>query len=484
MTAPRFAVEAIDLFERQIRLRMPFRFGVVTLTAAPQAYARARIRLENGGPSEGAAAEMMAPKWFDKDPGLSDEDNVEQLRGSLALAREAYLASGANTAFGHWREHYAAQIERGAQAGLNSLSACYGPALIDRALLDALCRALGVAFNRAMKSNLPGIEAPDLDMSTFLTGLTPQTTIAARHTVGLSDPITAAELGQRVNDGLPETLEEVVAQYGQRHFKLKVDGDPRAAVERLAAIASVLDRIEAPYHATLDGNEQYGDVDGALELWRRVVQEPRLARFARSVLFVEQPIRRGSALARNISPLAREIPVIIDESDDSLEAFPQARKLGYAGVSSKTCKGLYKSFINAARCAAWNRDAGGERYFMSGEDLTVQAGIALQQDLALVSLLGIRHVERNGHHYVNGMAAAPASEQNAFLAAHPDLYQRSYGAVRPLIRNGMLAIGSLDCPGYASGALPDWEALPSMKVAAQTEAKSPTSRLTSSGTSS
>ena len=35
MTAPRFAVEAIDLFERQIDLRMPFRFGVVTLTAAP-----------------------------------------------------------------------------------------------------------------------------------------------------------------------------------------------------------------------------------------------------------------------------------------------------------------------------------------------------------------------------------------------------------------------------------------------------------------
>lgn len=202
------------------------------------------------------------------------------------------------------------------------------------------------------------------------------------------------------------------------------------------------------------------------------------------MLFVEQPIRRQSALAHDISPLAREIPVIIDESDDSLDAFPQARKLGYTGVSSKTCKGLYKSFINAARCAAWNREERGERYFMSGEDLTVQAGLALQQDLALVSLLGIRHVERNGHHYVNGMAAAPESEQRAFLAAHPDLYHRSHGAVRPLIRDGMLAIGSLDCPGYASGALPDWEALPSMNVAAQTEAKSPTSRLTSSGTSS
>ena len=43
-SAPRFRVTAIDLLERDVKLRMPFRFGVVTLTAAPQAFARARIR--------------------------------------------------------------------------------------------------------------------------------------------------------------------------------------------------------------------------------------------------------------------------------------------------------------------------------------------------------------------------------------------------------------------------------------------------------
>jgi hypothetical protein len=104
----------------------------------------------------------------------------------------------------------------------------------------------------------------------------------------------------------------------------------------------------------------------------------------------------------------------------------------------------------------WNREEGSERFFMSGEDLTVQAGLALQQDLALVSLLGLTHVERNGHHYVNGMAGLPDGEQAAFLGAHPDLYERSHGAVRPHIKNGKLSIGSLDCPGYASRAMPDW----------------------------
>jgi hypothetical protein len=96
---------------------------------------------------------------------------------------------------------------------------------------------------------------------------------------------------------------------------------------------------------------------------------------------------------------------------------------------------------------------------MSGEDLTTQAGLAVQQDLALVNLLGIGHVERNGHHYVDGMAALPAAEQQAFLEAHPDLYERSHGAVRLRIRDGRITLASLDAPGYASAAMPDWSAM-------------------------
>jgi hypothetical protein len=152
-----------------------------------------------------------------------------------------------------------------------------------------------------------------------------------------------------------------------------------------------------------------------------------------------------------------EKPVIIDESDDSLDAFPRAKALGYRGVSSKTCKGIYKSLTNAARCAQWGSD-----YFMTGEDLTIQAGLALQQDLALVSLLGLAHVERNGHHYVNGMAGVPEREQEAFRSNHADLYERSHGAVRLKIAEGKITMRSLDCPGYASRAVPDWTAMKEM----------------------
>ncbi|HSA89766.1 MAG TPA: enolase C-terminal domain-like protein [Burkholderiales bacterium] len=437
----RFWVKEIDFFERDVRLRMPFRFGVVTLTAAPQAFVRVKILLENEKQSEGAAAELLAPKWFDKNPALSNEQNFDQLRASMRKAAEVYLAGGLDTAYGHSRPTV-------------GLVENFGPALLDRALLDALCRALGISFYAAVRDNVPGIGFAGLDLPRFLKTLKPASQIAARHTVGLLDPMTLRDVRSPVNDGLPETLEQVIARYGHRWFKLKVGGDVGADVARLGAIAAVLDRIEEPYHASLDGNEQYEDAPQVLELLEAISSEPRLKRLAESIVFIEQPIKRQNALESDVGALAARKPVIIDESDDSLDAFPRAKALGYRGVSSKTCKGIYKSLVNAARCAAWGPD-----YFMSGEDLTIQAGLALQQDLALVSALGLAHVERNGHHYVNGMAEVPQVEQERFLDSHPDLYERSHDAVRLRIEKGLIRIGSLDCPGYASRAMPEWKSM-------------------------
>jgi L-alanine-DL-glutamate epimerase-like enolase superfamily enzyme len=414
------------------------------------------------------AAELLAPKWFDKNPALSNEENFEQLRHALRLAAESYTQDRtARPAFGHFAAHYAELIAAGAKAGLNPLVANFGPAQLDRAILDALCRMEGCSFYDAVRGNRAGIDPrllPDaladlagFDMSRFLAALGPSQTIAARHTVGLVDVIAGHP--KQVNDGLPESLEEAVARYGHTCFKLKVGGDIAADLARLAEIAAVLDKIAEPIVISLDGNEQYDDIEAAQALWRRMAETPALRRLTDSILFVEQPIARAHALGCEVSALSAARPVIIDESDDDLTAFPRAKARGYRGVSSKCCKGLYKSILNAARCALWNAEAGAPRYFMTGEDLTTQAGLAVQQDLALVNLLGLGHVERNGHHYVNGMMGLPEAEQDAFLAAHPDLYERSHGAVRLSIDKGRLAIGSLAGVGFASGAEPDWGSL-------------------------
>jgi hypothetical protein len=465
---PLFAIREIELYERPVVLRLPFRFGVVTLTHCPQAFMRSRIALPDGRSAWGAAAEMLAPKWFDKNLALSNEDNFEQLRDVLRMARAAYLGDGASaTAFGHFARHHDAHARAATAKGYNPLLASYGPALIDRAVLDAACRLADVSFYAALRGNLPGIgndaarpEFNAFDFDRFLRGLQPAAAIDARHTVGMLDAITARDLtGDEPRDGLPTTLEQVVATYGHRYFKLKVGGRLEADLGRLEAIAAVLDRSAAPYFVTLDGNEQFADVGGVAELVAGIRNRPALARLWASTLFIEQPLARDAALDTDIARTALGKPVVIDESDGGLDAFERAQARGYTGVSSKTCKGLYKSVLNAARCAAWNAAAGAARYFMSAEDLTTQAGLSVQQDLALVGLLGITHVERNGHHYVNGMAAESEGEQQAFLRAHPDLYERTHGAVRLAIRDGRIALGSLDVAGYASAAMPDFDGM-------------------------
>jgi hypothetical protein len=194
-------------------------------------------------------------------------------------------------------------------------------------------------------------------------------------------------------------------------------------------------------------------------------ETPALGRLAQAVLFIEQPIKRSVALGRPVGALARETPLEIDESDGELSSFPRAVALGYTGVSSKSCKGFYKSLLNAARIAKLNGEAGEARYFMSGEDLTTWAGLSVQQDLALVSLLGLAHVERNGHHFIDGMSFAPAAEQEAFVAAHPDLYLRQGGPARLRITDGRLSIGSLACPGFGVNAAMDFSAMRDMPAA-------------------
>jgi hypothetical protein len=468
--APVLSVREVALHERPVRLRLPFRFGVVTLTECPQAFAHVRMELADGRTAWGGAAELMAPKWFDKNLALSNDDNFEQLRGVLRLARDAYLADATPaSAFGHFARHHETHQAASAARGWNPLLASYGPALIDRAILDALCRALGISFYDAVRRNAAGVGSAHpqfaaFDWPGFLQTLKPADTIAARHTVGLVDAITDDDLTAPVNDGLPESLAQVISRHGHRHFKLKVAGRIHDDVARLTRIASVLDRVDGDYLVSLDGNEQYDDTAGVAELLARLQAAPALQRLWRAIAFVEQPITRKAALDVDVRAIAAIKPVIVDESDGELDAFVRAREHGYSGISSKTCKGVYRSLLNAARCAGWNGEQHPPRYFMSGEDLTTQAGLSVQQDLALVNLLGITHVERNGHHYVNGMAALPASEQQAFLDAHPDLYERSHGAVRLRIDQGRIALASLATPGYASAAHPDWSAMAPLRA--------------------
>jgi hypothetical protein len=448
----RIAVRDVAFFERPVRFVRPFRFGAVVINDTPQMFVRVEIEVEGKESSVGASAELLVPKWFDKRAQLSPDETVEELRRSLVIARDLYLSgSSFETAFGLHARRIAAQVEACAREDIPPLAAAYGPAEIDKAVLDALLRALGVNFFDGMSQNIAGIDArlsPDLrddDIAKFLAGCRRLERVAVRHTVGLDDRIEG-------KGGVADAVENA----GARYFKLKLNGDPEHDAARLTRIGNELATLPHDCRVTLDANEQYSDLTALAALVDRLDHDSGLRPIAAKLLYIEQPMPRDITRQSPLGSLARR-NLIIDEADDSYDAFPHARALGYRGISSKSCKGIYKSIVNATRAAKWSGER--EKFFVSGEDLTCQAGLCVQQDLALGALIGVTHAERNGHHYVDGFSDTPAPEAEAFRAAHPDLYVREGESVRLSIHDGDLLTGSLTSPGFATGVHPNWSAL-------------------------
>jgi L-alanine-DL-glutamate epimerase-like enolase superfamily enzyme len=448
----RLAMRNIAFFERQIPFARPFRFGAVTINASVQVFVRVEIEVEGKGVATGASAEMLAPKWFDKRPHLSAEETSAELRRSLDIARELYLAQkDFDTAFGLHAACYGAQVDACTKEDIPPLAAGFGPAEIDKAILDALLRAAGVNFFDGMAENIAGIDArlsrdlADGDITSFLSSRRRLERVAIRHTVGLDDKVDG-------EGGVADVKENA----GARYFKLKLGGDVEADTARLIRIGRELLRLPYDYRVTLDANEQYADLAALSILADRLDRGSALKPIASKLLYVEQPMPRDVAMATPLGALASR-DFIIDEADDSYDAFPLARTLGYRGISSKSCKGLYKAIINATRAAKWSAEGG--KTFIAAEDLTCQAGLGVQQDLALGAFIGVTHAERNGHHYVDGFAATPPAEAQAFMAAHPDLYRSDGGTIRLAIHDGDLLTGSLTKSGFATSVHPDWSTL-------------------------
>lgn len=431
-------ITAIDLFERPVPFTHPFRFGAVTVDGAPQAYVRVVAEVDGHGPATGGSAELMVPKWFDKDPAKTPAQTIDDLRTSLLLAAGAYRGAY-GTAFAIHADRHAAHVAACGALGLPPLVAAYGMAELDKAVLDALCRAAGLGAWAALGANLPGLDArltPDLDdagIAAFLATARPVPSMPIRHAVGYLDDVAA----------LPGTL----VATGCRYVKLKLSGDPAADRIRLMAIAAALPADVLG--ASLDANEQYDSA--ALPALHAILDDPALRPIRERLIYVEQPVARGTLA---LGEFAAAFPCVMDEGDDSYAAFPDALRAGWRGVSVKSCKGPYKGLLNALRA----QRAGA---MLTSEDLTAQPGLALQQDLALAAFLGLPHGERNGHCYTAGFA--DADEAARFGQAHPTLYD----GMRLRVEGGTLPTGGLGAAiGYGTAAHPDWAALPPLRTPA------------------
>lgn len=454
-----------DLWIQNMRLRMPFRFGIVTLTECPHLFLRARVQVD-GRQTWGMAADVLPNKWFTKDPNSAYRDDIADMLKVIRSACDVGIAGGKHPSlFEWWERTYQAQYAWAGGWGYPPLLAGFGASLVERAVIDAFCRAHEAPFSRVLRENRLGIRlgrlSPELAGAepADLLPQSPLRQVIVRHTVGLTDPLTDADIppSDRANDGLPQSLEAAVAAYGLTHFKIKLSGDVAADSTRVSAIAALLDRLVGDRYAfTLDGNENFKAVAPLREFWQALSAEPRLAAFLKKLIFVEQPLHRSVALgdeaAAELLRWSERPPIIIDESDSTLESCRTAIESGYAGASHKNCKGILKGIASACLLEHRRRQNPTRPYILSAEDLTNVGPIALMQDLCVVASLGIPHAERNGHHYFKGLSMFPPAVESAVLDAHGDLYHRFGAHAAVNVHHGIVNIGSVVDRGFGAAA--------------------------------
>ncbi len=459
---------ALDIAGFPTQTRMPFRFGIAELTAMPHIIVRATIEVDQHRTAQGVAADGLIPRWFEKNPDAPFQQDLDRLWNVIQHAGAQALAYGSFAqVFDFWKDLYDQQMEWGGRNGYEPLLAHFGVTLVERAVIDAVCRFHRGAFSDLLAEGTIRVDTsrltdPPTDQSIKQTLLAkPLESVIARHTVGMADPLTRSEVTEPIADGLPESLEEDIEYYGLTYFKIKVRGHVGDDIDRLTEVSTIL-AAKTPGHFrfTLDGNEQFVDVESFQTFWDQVRTSPRLTDFFSHLIFVEQPFKREYALSDDVGTALlswSDAPaIIIDESDGSLSSLPDALARGYRGTSHKNCKGVFKGLINGARIADRQAAAPAAGYVISAEDLVNVGPVALLQDLAVVAKLGITHVERNGHHYFKGLSMFPEAVQKQTVHAHGDLYRVHRGGYAELqVARGTISTKSINRAPLGVGFVPD-----------------------------
>lgn len=469
----------VDLRVLPMRTRLPFRYGITTLNALPHLFVDAEVEV-NGKRCRGISSDGLAPKWFTKNPRSTTEQDLADMIAvvqNAARTASVFTKVASLSFFGLWQMLQKEQSQWAFKQGHPPLLWQFGVSLIERAVLDAICKHLETPVHEVILSPALGINwgliHPALDdhkAADFLPAQ-PSTSIFVRHTVGIGDPLRIDDIAaeDRLDDGLPQALEECTHAYGLRYFKIKLTGEVNADHSRLSAVAKLLTQhCGEDFSVTLDGNEHFPELASFRLYYDRLQKEPDLEPLMNRLLWVEQPIHRDKALADGVGPALlawKDAPVLlIDESDGNVGDAHKAMRLGYSGVSHKNCKGIIKGLANAALVHHHRRLQPKKNFILTGEDLANVGPIALTQDLAMMALLGVPHIERNGHHYFHGLSMHSHELSDLVLQAHPDLYGRNRDGIATLrITDGQISLASVNAAPFGCDVEPDLSMHPTVK---------------------
>ena len=128
-----------DIHLIDLTTRLPFKYGIATMTSCPHAFVRLRVDVD-GKTAFGIAADHLPPRWFTKDPKQTLEHEVSEMLRVIEHALKTSAGIVAETPFDAWRELYQAQDAWGRSERLPPLLTHFGTSLVERAMIEAICR--------------------------------------------------------------------------------------------------------------------------------------------------------------------------------------------------------------------------------------------------------------------------------------------------------------------------------------------------------
>jgi L-alanine-DL-glutamate epimerase-like enolase superfamily enzyme len=426
------------------KYRAPAKFGGRTVTDVVLLDVTMDVETRDGRRGCGFGSMPVGNIWAWPSQKVSTE---QTLAAMISFGERMVRCAGDYHGTGHPLEithdlSTAQQGEANAVACENSLIEPM-PRLAQLVAASTLEAAIHDAYGKALGQNSYNLLGPDFvsaDLSAYLTPefkgeyldrstlREPKPRMPLYHLIGALDPLSNADIANRLNDGLPETLGEWIAADGLTHLKIKLAGDDLAwdvervlAIERAAAEAQAARGCTA-WHYSADFNERCPNVEYLLDFLARV-GERSPAGLGR-LQYIEQPTARDlRAIPENRMHRAAKIkPVVIDESLVDLESLELARELGYSGVALKACKGHSGALLMGAAAQKYGM-------FLCVQDLTCPGASFLHSASLAARVPGVAAIEGNARQY------CPAANRG-WAERYPTMFKISDGTIGTAVLDG------------------------------------------------
>ena len=442
-------IVSVDHQFEEFRYRAPYQFGGRSVDRVTVLNVNCRVQTTGGKDAWGFGSMTLGNAWAF--PAVPHEPGLAAMK---ALADALQPVTAACDERGHPIDLFRALEPEYLRAAATVSGALTLPTPIpklctlvvasafDAAIHDAYGKAFGVSvyetyggsFMREDLSRDLGPEFKGEYLDRYVPAA-PRDVTPVFHSVGASDALEAADVRTKVEDGLPNTLEEWIPRDGLTRFKIKLNGgNLDADVERIVRTDRVVTRVLNGRHVAdwkylLDFNEGCPNVAYLLDCLRRVRQATPSG-FER-ILYIEQPTARDlrKDRANVMHEAARLRPIVIDESLTDLDTLLLAREMGYTGVALKACKGQTQAMLMAAAAQKYGM-------FLCVQDLTCPGASLIHSAGIAARVPGNAGIEANARQFV-------PSANAMWEARFPGVFT---------IRDGVMRTGQLTGPGL--GAVP------------------------------